>query len=283
MHRFRPRMPSPAMVVALIALSVALGGTGYAALKLPKNSVGTKQIKRNAVTSVKIKNGTIRRADLARGLSTAGPRGPSGPAGPAGPAGANGEPGPPGPATGAAGGDLTGNFPNPTLRAGSVTPAAFGSLPAVRVEHSNAINGGGVTTQTIPNSSMTDVTFDVEVFDTDGMFDPATPTRLTIQTPGVYLVTGSVRWAENATGARALIIDWQPAPGEPDPCSPCTIAADTAPGAGALVGRQSVATTYRFAAGEAVILKAQQNSGAPLNLDNGGAQGVNMSAAWIAP
>ncbi|MEA2444235.1 MAG: hypothetical protein QOJ12_1527, partial [Thermoleophilales bacterium] len=32
MKRFRPRPPSPAMAVALIALFVALGGTGYAAL-----------------------------------------------------------------------------------------------------------------------------------------------------------------------------------------------------------------------------------------------------------
>jgi len=46
--------PSPAMVVALIALFVALGGTSYAALTLPKNSVGTKQLKDGAVTAAKI-------------------------------------------------------------------------------------------------------------------------------------------------------------------------------------------------------------------------------------
>lgn len=37
-------LPSPAMVVACTALAVALGGTGYAALTLPRNSVGTKQL-----------------------------------------------------------------------------------------------------------------------------------------------------------------------------------------------------------------------------------------------
>lgn len=51
--------PSPAMVVACIALSVALGGTSYAAIKLPKNSVGTKQLKKNAVTGVKVKANAI--------------------------------------------------------------------------------------------------------------------------------------------------------------------------------------------------------------------------------
>ena len=42
--------PSPALVVSVIALSVALGGTSYAAIVLPANSVGTRQIKKNAVT-----------------------------------------------------------------------------------------------------------------------------------------------------------------------------------------------------------------------------------------
>lgn len=42
------RRPSPAMVVALVALVCALTGTAWAALG--KNSVGTKQLKSNAVT-----------------------------------------------------------------------------------------------------------------------------------------------------------------------------------------------------------------------------------------
>lgn len=52
------RMPSPALVVSVLALIIALGGTSYAALKLPKNSVGTKQLRNGAVTS---KNSTTAR------------------------------------------------------------------------------------------------------------------------------------------------------------------------------------------------------------------------------
>jgi len=37
------------MVVACLALTVALGGVSYAAAVLPKNSVGTAQLKKNAV------------------------------------------------------------------------------------------------------------------------------------------------------------------------------------------------------------------------------------------
>lgn len=48
-----------ANVMATIAVFIALGGAGYAAVKLPKNSVGTKQIKNNAVTAAKIKPGAV--------------------------------------------------------------------------------------------------------------------------------------------------------------------------------------------------------------------------------
>jgi hypothetical protein len=107
------------MVVALIALTVALGGTSVAAVnQLAANSVGTSQLKSNAVTTPKIKNsavnasklasnavttakiagnavtnakianGTIQPADLSSAAKTSGPAGPSGAQGPSGPAGA---------------------------------------------------------------------------------------------------------------------------------------------------------------------------------------------------
>lgn len=54
MHKRLFRAPSPALVISLIALFVALGGTTYAAVNLPANSVGTAQLKNNAVTAAKI-------------------------------------------------------------------------------------------------------------------------------------------------------------------------------------------------------------------------------------
>ena len=46
---------SYANVVATLALFVALaGGTAFAAIQLPKNSVGSKQIKKEAVTPAKL-------------------------------------------------------------------------------------------------------------------------------------------------------------------------------------------------------------------------------------
>lgn len=47
--------PSPALIVAILAMVVALGGTSYAALKIPSNSVGTKQLKKKAVGTKQLK------------------------------------------------------------------------------------------------------------------------------------------------------------------------------------------------------------------------------------
>src|SRR4051812_18418638 len=82
--------------VGLLALTIALGGTSYAAATLPPRSVGTAQLKQNAVTSTKVKNGSLRRGEFARGESRAGGGGPGGGAGPAGPQGATGLQGPKG-------------------------------------------------------------------------------------------------------------------------------------------------------------------------------------------
>jgi hypothetical protein len=54
-------------VVSTLCLFVLLGGGAYAATKLPKNSVGAKQIKANAVTSDKVKDGNLLATDFKAG------------------------------------------------------------------------------------------------------------------------------------------------------------------------------------------------------------------------
>ena len=89
------RRPSPAMIVASLALLVALSGTGVAAVSVVgRNSVGTLQLRDDAVSRPKIRNNAINsakvaarsllRSDFAPGQLPAGPTGPQGPAGPAG-------------------------------------------------------------------------------------------------------------------------------------------------------------------------------------------------------
>ena len=71
MRRLRP---SPAMIVAFIALFVAIGGSSYAVTRLPAKSVGSKQIRKGAVrtthlakgavTGAKVKDGSLSGADI---------------------------------------------------------------------------------------------------------------------------------------------------------------------------------------------------------------------------
>jgi hypothetical protein len=58
MTRRRVPLPSPAMVVALCALFVALAGASYA-LTLPRDSVGPRQLRTHAVTSTKLGTGAV--------------------------------------------------------------------------------------------------------------------------------------------------------------------------------------------------------------------------------
>ena len=115
---------SPSMAVALIALFVALSAGAYAATQLPKNSVGATQIKPSAVTSAKVRDGSLKANDFARGQL---------PAGPAGAAGAAGAPGATGPA-GARGAD------------GAGTPSPFAVVRATgtldRGSHIVSVNHG---------------------------------------------------------------------------------------------------------------------------------------------
>ena len=99
------------MLVACVALLVALGGTGVAAIvALPDGSVDTPQLADNAVISSKIRDGSVTSFDIANsairgadvrdrsltktdfkpGSLPPGPRGADGPQGPQGPKGSPG-------------------------------------------------------------------------------------------------------------------------------------------------------------------------------------------------
>ena len=62
-HRIRAHM-TYANVMATIAVFIALGGSSYAAMNLPRNSVGANEIRTGAVRSAEIKDRSIRTSDL---------------------------------------------------------------------------------------------------------------------------------------------------------------------------------------------------------------------------
>ena len=64
-RRWSALRPTPALVVAFVALFAAMGGFGYAAVKIKQSSVKTKNIKNAAVTTDKIADGAVTTPKLA--------------------------------------------------------------------------------------------------------------------------------------------------------------------------------------------------------------------------
>jgi hypothetical protein len=138
----RPKL-SYANVTATLAVFLSLGGVSYAAVEIPRNSVGTPQLRDGAVDSAKIKDGALQYEDFGFGETPAGlegPRGPKGVRGARGPKGAKG-------ATGAAG---AAGAPGATdVRVRTATSAITAqNIPATAVaqcQTGERAVGGGVT------------------------------------------------------------------------------------------------------------------------------------------
>jgi hypothetical protein len=268
MRRFFRHRPSPALVISLIALSVALGGTGYAAISLKRNSVGNKQLKKNAVTTEKVKNFTLLKRDFKRGQLPAGAQGPKGDTGATG---STGSTGPAGPAEGPAGGALTGSYPNPGLAAGIVAPSNFATIPSVRVRRT--------IDQSIADNTNTTIQFNSEAFDTAAMHDNTTNnTRLTAPIAGKYLVTGNVTWAASVADRR--LIEFSKTSGitttvvAQNAVHPVQIAS--------IPTVQGLTTVIDMAAGDYVELAVFQKTGGALNVAASNEQ-PNFTLSWIGP
>ena len=122
-----------------------------------------------------------------------------------------------------------------------------GIVPSARVYNSANIS--------IPNNTVTVLTFNSELLDTDNIHDTATnPSRLTCKTAGLYAIYGNAQFAAHATGARSVLIR----------LNGTTFIAEAVAGSAGIVQSPPVSTQYPLEVGDYIELAVWQNSGGSL-------------------
>ena len=249
--------PSPALVIAMAALLVSMGGTATAA--------------RILITSHEIKDGTIQLVDLSGKAKTS----LHARAAHAGSAGALR--------------DVTSRgliVASSTPKAGSLLPlSGDGELPASVLPLDSTNKAPNIAARVYSSNDQSThiqiagapvqlLRFDQVSFDTAHLFDPAHPTQLRAPVTGIYLITTNVSWAIESTrlnGVNRAIYVY---------VDGHAVAVDQRPPADET--RQTVTTIYRLVAGDTVEVGAAQDAG-DLTANAVGDYAPSLALAWIAP
>lgn len=174
-----------------------------------------------------------------------------------------------------------------TFTAGSVLTAAQMNVAGGAVNNlvvPAAARVTRTTTQSVANSTLAALNFNSTVFDTDSMVG-ATTTYVTVNTPGLYIVTAEVGWGAVIAGGRGIFLSVNPTlSGSGDST---TITASTRIGSTFLTGvgstttqtSISVSSVYNFSAGDRLAVGLLQVSGGTLSTDN--ADGTHLALTWI--
>jgi hypothetical protein len=244
-------VPSPAMIVACVALFVAMGGTSYAAVTLAANSVGTKQLKKNAVTSAKIKNAAVTGTKVKDGTLTGAKIADAS-------------------VTGAKLADAS--VTGAKIADTSVDAAKVGTIPGARVRRTAA--------QSVANNATLVVSYDAVDFNVGGVYTAAQPTRMTAPIAGRYLIVATARWQNNDQGRRTIALEVN---GTAVQIARSNVSAYFQGGVNPLQPEQTAQAVYMLNAGDYVEVWAYQDSGGALNLLSAIDNGVTFSMQWLAP
>jgi hypothetical protein len=127
----------------------------------------------------------------------------------------------------------------------------------------------------ISHSTVTALTFNSERFDTNSLHDTGSNTsRLTAPVTGVYMISGSVQFASNATGIRAAFIRLNGSTNIATQILPVASSTD--------IFTFGVQTIYQLTAGDYVELTVFQNSGGSLNVNSDGNRSPEFAMALFA-
>lgn len=147
-------------------------------------------------------------------------------------------------------------------------------VPQVRVTNS--------AVQSIPNSTLTALTFDTETFDSgtpsNNMHDTGSNTsRLTCRVAGLYQITGLVEFATSATGVRIAALKLNGTISLPGG----TVSVQSSSGTPSIT---QITTSYRLAVSDYIELIVWQNSGGSLNTYVGdtGVTGIDVRPSFAA-
>jgi hypothetical protein len=112
------------------------------------------------------------------------------------------------------------------------------------------------TNQSIPNATLTIVSWESELFDNGNFFNILSPTLFTISTAGHYLILAEVTWftSPGAIVSRFLL-------------NGATVIQGLTAGSGAALSKHSILNIGLFNATDTLALQVQQNSGGALNFE----------------
>jgi hypothetical protein len=126
------------------------------------------------------------------------------------------------------------------------------------------------TPQSLTSGSLDVISWNLENRDNAGLFDPATPTKITAPIAGLWLCEAQIRWTSNATGTRLLILSTN---------GSGSVENDRPASATPWNSAQSVFGVFRLTAGQFIQVEALQNSGGALDVLGDAATFMGMT--WL--